>query len=236
VLLINDMPPHLAAVDQLLPNELLEIYPGKPGSVGSRAILMPGTGVGVAGAVAVFGSPHQTFPSEGGHIDFAPRDEQQDRLLRFLHRLADQQQFGNVGNEFVFAGEGIRRIYAFLENPDATSLSAAPKSEEITTAVATGTLPAGDLRQQTIELYLKILGAAAGNLTLMFNATGGIYLGGSICLSLRKLLATPTFLHSFLNSGPRSHRQAIAEVPVRLIDYKDSGLLGAGALAMGLAR
>ncbi len=236
VLLINDMPPHLAAVDALLNHELIELYPGKPGAVGSRAVLMPGTGVGVAGAVTVAGCPHQTFSSEGGHIDFAPRDEQQDRLLKFLRHHAAQQQFGHVSNEYVFAGEGMRRIYAFLHNPNATTLAAAPKSEEITNDVAGGSLAAHDLRLQTVQLYLSILGAAAGNLALMFNATGGIYLGGSICLALRHLLSTPFFLHSFLQSGPMSHRQAIAEVPVRLVDYKDSGLLGAGVLAKGLAR
>jgi glucokinase len=213
---------------------LIVIHPGVTGSTGARGVLMPGTGVGVGGAVAAPDERHRPFPSEGGHIDFAPRDEQQDRLLVFLRRLSEQQKLGWVSNEFVFAGEGIRRIFAFLQNPGAASLEGVPKSEEITRAVATGDLPVTDLRRQTIELYLKILGAAAGNLALMLNATGGIFLGGSICLNLQKLLHTPLFLQPFLSSGPPSHRDMIADVPVRLIDYVDSGLLGAGALAKGL--
>jgi glucokinase len=235
VLLINDMPPHLSAVDLLLPSELIEIHPGVSGSTGARGVLMPGTGVGVGGAVTAADQPHRPFPSEGGHIDFAPRDEQQDRLLKFLRPMAKEENIGWVSNEFVFAGDGIRRIYAFLQNPDSTSLDGCPRSEDITAAASTGNLPATDLRRQTIELYLKILGAAAGNLALMLDATGGIYLGGSICLCLRKLLPTPVFLDAFLTSGPPSHREMIADVPVRLIDYVDSGLLGAGALAKGLA-
>jgi glucokinase len=234
MLLINDMPPHLACVDLLLPDELIEIRSGTLDPSGSRAVLMPGTGVGVGGAVSVEGSPHHPFASEGGHIDFSPRDEQQDRLMQFLRPMAVQHQINHVSNEFVFAGEGLRRIYAFLRNPLIPNLDGVPKSEEITTAAANNDLPVDDLRRQTVELYLRILGAAAGNLALMFAATGGIYLGGSICLSLRRFLHMPVFLDEFLNSGPASHRAMMEVVPVRLIDYKDSGLLGAGALAKGL--
>ena len=236
VMLINDMPPHLACVDLLEPDELTEIQPGKTNPCGSRAVLMPGTGVGTGGAVSVEGFPHRPFPSEGGHIDFAPRNEQQDRLMQFLRPMAVAAKVNHVSNEFVFAGEGLRRIYAFLRNPAQCNMDDIPKSEEITTAAAGPQLPAADLRRRTIELYLEILGAAAGNLALMFAATGGLYLGGSICLSLRRFLGTPLFLDAFLNSGPASHRSMMESIPVRLIDYKDSGLLGAGALARGLLR
>jgi glucokinase len=234
VMLINDMPPHLACVDLLEPAELTEIQSGKANPCGSRAVLMPGTGVGVGGAVSVEGSPHRPFPSEGGHIDFSPRNDQQDQLMQYLRPMALAANVNHVSNEFVFAGEGIRRMYAFLRNPQLRNLDGVPRSEEITTAAAEADLPAEDLRRRTIELYLEILGAAAGNLALLFASTGGLYLGGSICLGLRKFLGTPLFLKSFLNSGPATHRSMMESIPLRLIDYKDSGLLGAGALAQGL--
>jgi glucokinase len=233
VLLINDMPPHLAAVDLLLGSERIAVHPGAA-STGSRAVLMPGTGLGVGGAVTSAGLGHRPFPSEGGHVDFAPRDAQQDQLLRFLRPMAVEQKIGWVSNEFVLAGEGIRRIFAFVRNPDVPGLDSVPKSEEITGAVAAGNLPAEDPRRRTIDLYLKILGAAAGNLALMFNATGGLYLGGSICLSLRTFLSSPAFLDAYLSSGPPTHREQIRDMPIWLIDYKESGLLGAGALAKSL--
>lgn len=234
VLFVNDMPPHLASVDRLLPAELISIHSGEGDPHGTRAVLMPGTGVGTGGAVYVPSlSRYQSFASEGGHLDFAPRDEQQDRLLRFLRPVSKEMGIEWVSNEFVFAGEGIRRIYAFLKNPDQFSLDGVPKSEEIT-ATVNSNLPPDDLRRRTVELFLQLLGAAAGNLALVFAATGGVYLGGNICLSLRTVLATPPFLDAFLNSGPPTHRQWIHDIPVRLIDYKDSGLLGTGVLALGL--
>jgi glucokinase len=233
VLLVNDMPPHLAAVDRLLRSELIEIKRGSGDPAASRAILMPGTGLGIGGAVSVPGRGHLPFPSEGGHLDFSPRDEQQDQLLRFLRPIAEQANAGLVSNEFILAGDGIRRIFAFLQNPNAPTIEA-PKSEEITTAAAGAALPPDDIRRRTIDLYLKLLGAAAGNLALMLAATGGLFLGGSICLSLRKLLGTPVFLDAFLSTGPPAHQSFMQEVPVMLLDYKDTGLLGTGVLAQGL--
>ncbi len=239
VMLVNDMPPHLACVDHLLPAERIEVKAGVSDPNGMRAVLMPGTGVGTGGAVALPGFGHLPFPSEGGHLDFAPRDDQQDALLRYFRQLISDHHGvagfnGNVSNEHVFCGEGLRRIYAFLRDPQSVTTDGAPKPEEITAAAAGGTLPETDLRQQTVELYVKLVAAAAGNLALLLAATGGVYLGGSICLNLRRFLTTPLFADAFLNSGPPAHRPLLEEVPVRLIDYKDSGLLGAGVLAMTL--
>jgi glucokinase len=233
VQLVNDMPPHLASVDRLLPAEAIQIKPGANDPAASRAVLMPGTGVGVGGSVFVPGRGHLPFPSEGGHIDFSPRDGQQEKLLDFMRALAEKHGTTNVSNEFVFCGEGIRRIYCFLTNPGSTEL-AAIKSEDITRAVTTGEAGPGDPRRLTVDLYMKILGAAAGNLALMFTATGGLYLGGNICLQLKKQLTAAPFQNAFLNSGPPQHRPLLDEVPVRLIDYPDSGLLGSGVLAMRL--
>jgi glucokinase len=236
VMLVNDMPPHLACVDRLLPSELIDVYRGTATADlhGARAVLMPGTGVGVGGSAFVHGVGYLPFPSEGGHVDFSPRDEEQDALVQFLRPIARAKRHVHVSQEIAFAGEGIRRIYTFLAGGKAEDVDAAPKSEVITQAVAAGNLPANDLSARTIELYLKVLGASSGNLALTMTATGGIYLGGSICLTLRNQLATPAFLEAFLNSGPETHRELMAEVPVRLIDYKDSGLLGAGVLALRL--
>ena len=228
VLLVNDMPPHLACVDRLLPAEVVEVKPGTGDAADARAVLMPGTGVGTGGAVPTHDGRHRVFPSEGGHVDFAPRDRQQEDLLRFLRPLAAAVGHPNVSNEFVFCGEGLRRTHAFLGG---TTVDASPKPEAITAAAATD-----DRCRAAAELYVKIIAAAAGNLALMFAATGGVYLGGSVLLALRDLLQAPAFADAFLASGPPQHRPFLDEVPVRLIDYKDSGLLGSGVLALGLGR
>ena len=125
----------------------------------------PGTGVGTGGAVSTQGGRHRVFPSEGGHVDFAPRDAQQEALLRFLRPLAAAVRHANVSDEFVFCGEGIRRIHAFLRG--ATTVAAdTPRPEVITAAT-------DPLSVATTDLYVKLIGAAAGNLALTFAATGG---------------------------------------------------------------
>lgn len=236
VRLVNDMPSHLASIDRLLPAERIELKAGALDGNGTRVVLMPGTGVGVGGAVAIPGQPHRPFASEAGHLDFAPRDEQQDRLLRYMRARAADLNLSHVSTEFVLCGEGIRRIYGFFqqETGQANSDAEVPKAEQITAAAAVGKLPPGDLNQLTVDLFLSLLGAAAGNLAMAFAATGGVYVGGSICLTLRQLLGGDSFLRSFSLSGPPAHHQLLQEIPVRLIDYRDSGLLGAGVMALWL--
>ena len=226
VLLVNDMPPHLACVDRLLPAEVATVKPGTGDPRDARAVLMPGTGLGTGGAIPIGGGRHRVFPSEGGHLDFAPRDRQQEQLLSWLRPVAANSGHPNVSNEFAFCGEGLRRVHAFLAGRP-TVTPDTPRPEAITAS-------ADDLCVATTELYVKLVAAAAGNLALMLAATGGLYLGGSILLSIREQLTTPTFAETFLSSGPPAHRPLLEEVPVRLIDYRDSGLLGAGALALQL--
>jgi glucokinase len=189
-------------------------------------VLMPGTAPPTPTPVPWGRGQHAVFPSEGGHVDFAPRDEQQETLLRFLRPLAAAAGHANVSNEFVFCGEGLRRTYAFLAR---ASVDQSPRSEAITAGA-----DSDDACRATAELYVRLVAAAAGNLALMFAATGGVYLGGSILLALRRFLTTPAFADTFLASGPPQHRPFLDEVPVRLIDYKDSGLLGSGAMALSL--
>ncbi len=229
VMLVNDMPPHMACVDRLLPSEVIEVKPGAGNPADARAVLMPGTGVGTGGAIPIGKGQHRVFPSEGGHVDFAPRDAEQEALLRFLRPLAAEVDHTNVSNEFVFAGQGLRRIYAFFRDPAKPTLDGVPTPEAITDTVATD-----PFAKRTTDLYVKLVAAAAGNLALMFAATGGVYLGGGILLSIRQHLATPLFADAFLDSGPPQHRPFMEEVPVRLIDYRDSGLLGSGVLALSL--
>ena len=226
VLLVNDMPPHLACVDRLLPAEVIDVKPGTGDAADARAVLMPGTGVGTGGAVPTRAGRHRVFPSEGGHVDFAPRDGQQEALLKFLRPLAAAEGHANVSNEYAFCGQGLRRIHAFLSGRPTVD-DATPRPEAITDAT-------DDVSRATTDLYVKLIAAAAGNLALMFAATGGVYLGGGILLSIRDRLATAAFTEAFVSSGPPQHRPFLDEVPVRLIDYKDSGLLGAGVLAVGL--
>jgi glucokinase len=229
VMLVNDMPPHMACVDRLLPAEVIEVKPGHGNPDDARAVLMPGTGVGTGGAVPLGKGQHRVFPSEGGHIDFAPRDAEQEALLRFLRPLAAEADHANVSNEFVFAGQGLRRIYAFFRDAGRPTLDGVPTPEAVTNNYATD-----PISKRTTDLYVKLIAAAAGNLALTFAATGGVYLGGGILLSIRQHLATPLFAETFLSSGPPQHRSFMEEVPVRLIDYRDSGLLGSGVLALSL--
>jgi glucokinase len=236
VRLVNDMPPHIACVDSLEPRELHTIKAGEVDPGSTRAIVMPGTGLGVGGAVYVAGHGYEPFPSEGGHLDFAPRSDPQDRLLRSGRMLARELGHHNVSNEFFVSGPGLRRIFACLAKPDAPTLGSAPPSEQITALAGKQNGDPQDLRRRTIDTFIELLGQVCGNVVLMELATGGLFVGGGICRTLRAELASPTFREAFCASGPPAHRSLLEEVPVRLIDYAESGLLGAGVLAKQAAK
>lgn len=231
VRLVNDMPPHIACVDHLQPSERATIKGGTADGGGTRAIVMPGSGLGVGAAVSCDGS-YRPVPSEGGHLGFAPRDDEQDRLLVSARKLARTEGLEIVSNEYLISGPGLRRIYACLANPDAPTLSAVPESESITAMAGRDDVASDDPRRRTVLLFSKLLGQVCGNVALIELATGGIWMGGSICLQIRDELLSETFREAFLSSGPPAHRSLLEEIPITLIDYKESGLLGAGVLAM----
>ncbi|HMO27238.1 MAG TPA: glucokinase [Tepidisphaeraceae bacterium] len=231
VRLVNDMPPHIACVDHLQPSERVTIKGGSADAGGTRAIVMPGSGLGVGGAVCCDGT-YRPFPSEGGHLGFAPRDEEQDRLLASARRLARLEGLDVVSNEYLVSGPGLRRIHACLINPDAPSLNDVPESETIAALAGRDDIPADEPRRRTVLMFTRLLGQVCGNVALIELATGGLWVGGSICLQFRDELQTDTFREPFLSSGPPAHRSLLEEIPITLIDYKESGLLGAGVLAM----
>lgn len=230
VKLVNDMPPHIACVDALHDDELLTIKPGKEDRGGTRAIVMPGSGLGVGGSTWN-GKQYLPFPSEGGHLHFAPKDDEQIELFRTAMILARAEGFENLTNEYLISGPGIRRLHACLLGPGDPHLDAMPKSEQISkTALSDPSSP----EARTMRLFVKILGQVCGNVALITLSTGGLYLGGSIGHGLLPLLQSPTFLDAFLHCGPPAHRSLLDEIPIRMIRHDQSGLLGAAVLAQAM--
>jgi glucokinase len=232
--IVNDMPPHLASVERLKNEEVEEILPGKPQADGARGIVMPGSGLGIGGAMWT-PAGYEPFPSEGGHLEFAPRDDEQVALLEYTRAaFAAQNPAARtlpISFENLVSGPGLRRLYAFYAKKNPTDLDALPKGEEITAVATEPSAKDDDPRRLAVNLMVKLMGQAAGNLALLLVATGGVYLGGSIGLTLRDELHSDLFRETFLSTGPK-HRALLEEIPVRLLDYKDTGLLGAGVLAM----
>jgi len=74
------------------------------------AIIAPGTGLGEAG-LFWDGELYSPFATEGGHCDFAPRNELDMELLEFL-----QEKYQIVSWERLVSGPGIYDTFQFLRD------------------------------------------------------------------------------------------------------------------------
>ncbi|MEL1135552.1 glucokinase [Desulfitobacterium sp. THU1] len=185
----------------------------------NRALIAPGTGLGQA---MILGD-HQIYATEGAHRDYAPRTEQEIRLLRFL-----TQKYDHISYERILSGPGLANIYHFLrwEAHPHSLRDPLPTPEQITKRALAGICP---LCTETLELFIKILGAEAGNLALMTLAYGGIYLGGGIPPKILPKLQEGGFMEAFLAKG--RFRDLLSTIPIYVILNERAPLLGAAYLA-----
>src|SRR5262245_45283904 len=203
VRLLNDLEAVARAVPILRPSDVTTLNAGKPVLKGAIGIVAPGTGLGES-FLTWDGSKYVSHSSEGGHADFAPTDERQIGLLRYL-----LQRFDHVGIERVCSGIGIPNIYAYLRDiekiPEALEIAQliAASKDRTASIVNTAVNPQNPskLCAATVDTFISILGSEAGNLALKVMATGGIYLGGGVPLHMLTLLRGPRFMESFKRKG-----------------------------------
>jgi glucokinase len=210
---INDLEANAHGIAALGPDDFAVLNEGDPDARGNAAVISAGTGLGEAG-LYWDGEQHLPFPSEGGHADFAPRDDAQLALHRFL-----EAEVGHVSYERVCSGIGLANVYRFLGGP-------AADAGEICAAALAGT---DERAVAALDLMVSIYGAEAGNLALTVMATGGVYLGGGIAPKILPKLSDGIFMRAFTAKG--RFAELLERVPVRVILNDQAALLGAARRA-----
>ena len=231
-LLINDLEASAWGVGGLASQDLTPLN-SVAQSVGNQAVIAPGTGLEEAG-MFWNGSQHEVFASEGGHADFAPQGALQIELLEFL-----AIRFGHVSYERILSGPGLVNVYEFLQqrNGGETSAALAAKggngdaAAAISRAALNGT---SRLAEESLDLWITVFGAEAGNLALKTMATGGIFLGGGISPKILPRLSGPLFMRAFLEKGRL--RPLLESIPVKVVTNDKAGLLGAARCAAAKSR
>jgi glucokinase len=172
------------------------------------------------------GRQYQPIATEGGHADFAPRNELEIELLRFLLK-----EFDHVSYERIVSGMGLVNIYRFLrdtgrgEEPSWLAGELA-KSDQAAVISQAALANRSSLCEQALDLFIGLFGSEAGNMALNYMATGGVWLGGGIPVKiLSRLKTTDLFMNAFLCKGRL--RSRLEEIPVRVILNDKTGLLGA---------
>jgi len=234
VLLINDLVATAAAVPHLLPGDVHLLNKGRRVSGGTIAVIAPGTGLGEA-FLTWDGTRHHPQASEGGHADFAPTTPRQLGLLAYLER-----QENHVSYERVCSGRGLPHIYAYLKESGyaaepawlAGRLADAADPTPVIIDAALNPHPPCALAAATLETFVSILGAEAGNLALKVLAVGGVYVGGGIPPRIMAALEDGRFMEAFRRKGRMSG--LLARVPVWVIVHPSTTLLGAAYAGLGL--
>lgn len=228
--LINDLEANAYGIDLLTPEDFAVLNPGVADPTGTIAVVSAGTGLGEVLAYWD-GTAHRPLPGEGGHADFAPRNELESELLLYLRAA-----HGRVSTERVVSGPGLCNIYQFLRDvrhqPETPAVAEEMRrgnpSAAITRAALAGECP---LCGQVLDLFVSLYGAEAGNMALRFLATGGVYLGGGIAPKIVERLKGPGFMLAFTAKGRLS--PLLETIPVKVILNERTALLGAGRCAAG---
>lgn len=126
-------------IRELTPNALQKIDP-----TGPKACVGAGTGLGQCFLTPDEHGQYNCFPSEGGHVEWAPRTDLEIKMLKFLkERFASKSR---ISVERIVSGTGLANCYDFLaqEFPDKRNPEI---HEEITNA--------GDLKGKSIAMGAK---------------------------------------------------------------------------------
>jgi len=233
VFLINDSEANGYGIAELSTQQIYTLNQGKDLPTGNRALIAAGTGLGEVYLVWD-GRNHIPCPSEGGHVDYAPRIDDELDLLRYLR----QKYGGRVSYDRVISGSGLTNFFEFLRDVRGMEMPAWLEeriSTEDPNAVISELALAGKsaICEKTLDMFVSAYGAEAGNLALKTLSVGGLYVGGGIAPRILEKLKDGTFLTAFTAKGRLS--EVLIDMPVRIILDSRTALLGAASHAKARA-
>jgi glucokinase len=231
--LVNDFAAAAAGVLTLAPDELVTLQAGSPQPHAPRVVVGAGTGLGVA--ILVHGGDRsnddwQVISGEGGHVGFAPGNEEQVELWHCL-----RQRHERVTVERVVCGAGLVDIYRCL----VASGRAPDQPDPLQAADAAASIAAAASRQEqtalhAMRMFVEAYGAFAGDLGLTVMARGGVFIAGGIAPKILPWLSEGPFLAAF--NAKKGHAALTRAMPVFVVTNEKLGLRGAARLALGAVR
>ena len=225
--LINDLLANAYGLECLSKKELHTLNEGAQ-LKGNRALISAGTGLGEAG-LYFDGKNYHPFASEGGHADFAPRDELEMEFFRYL-----KKKYTHVSYERVLSGLGLYELYQFLIDMQLEKESQEIKIEFLSKDKAAvvgekGVKKENKACMRALKWFISLYGSEAGNLALKFYALGGVYIGGGIAPKILEAMKGETFLKAFTNKG--RFASLLQQIPIHVVLNQNAALLGAALYA-----
>lgn len=233
VQLLNDLEATAYGILLLRPDEVEMLNPGTPPKK-RQALALIAAGTGLGEAILFWdGKSYRPMPSEGGHTDFAPNNDYEIELLRYL-----RSQFLHVSYERILSGPGLLAIYEYVRDTKkneptwlAEKIKVGDPAAEIAEAGLKGQ---AEIAKQSLELFAAIYGAEAGNLALKALSLDGVYVAGGMAPKLIKKLQDGTFMKAFVNKG--RYKRLLSNMPVKVVMNQQTALLGAASVAAALSQ
>ena len=240
VSLINDFAANSYGVLNIQESELATLQTGKTISNAPIAVIGAGTGLGES-FLLPYQNKYYVFPSEGGHTDFAPRNQLEMDLLQYLQQKLD---LDHVSVERVVSGQGIVSIYQFLrdtnfaaENEAISSKIKAWETNKVESNIDPAAIIALGAQEQqdalclkTMNLFVEAYGAETGNLALAILPYGGIYIAGGIAAKNLCFMEQGSFLSAYSDKGRMSN--LLQDIPIHIVLNSQLGLLGSISYAI----
>lgn len=216
---VNDFEAVAYACQFLQTHETRPIIPtGVPPVSGPVLVMGPGTGLG--SAVLLPGKPYATvLATEAGQISLAPGNERELTILREMARGRDY-----VSYEMALSGPGLVNLYRAVSTLRGTEATLAEPAQVTQAALDGSDAAAGE----ALDVFCGLLGSFVGDLALLYGARGGVFLAGGILPQIHDRLLASSFAKRFFNKGVM--RAFLQQVPVRLMDHGQLGVIGAAGL------
>ncbi len=219
IILMNDFEAQALAISSLSEASRTKIGGGDPIEGASRAVLGPGTGLGVAGLIR---ARNMWIPvaGEGGHMDLGPRTDRDVAIWQHLDRIE-----GRVSAEQVLCGRGLVNLYrAIAKVEGAEAVHTTPAQ------ITDGAVHHKDvLSEEAVDLFATYIGRFAGDIALLFMARGGVFIGGGIFQRLIPILKQAKLREAFEDKAP--HRDLLEEIPLYVVTEQLAALAGLATFA-----
>jgi glucokinase len=230
VKLLNDLEALAYYIPYLEENDIELIKPGRVVNNRNISVIAVGTGLGET-FLTWNGQSYDNHSTEGGHTEFAPKNDLEIGLLEFL-----MTKFDHVSIEKVCSAIGIENIFHFLTQSKQYRI-AKDLQEKVTNSADPARViiensnkkDPEDICNAILEIFLSILGSEVGNHALKIMPLSGIYLGGGITPVIIPYLKSSHFSEALLQKGRM--KGIIDNIPVYVIKNPKSGLHGAARYA-----
>lgn len=231
--LLNDLEAAAYGIFTLEEDEFCFLNQGTAFHSGNKALIAAGTGLGQS-ILHYDGRRFHPLASEAGHADFAPRNDLEIELLRYL-----MGRFHHVSYERVLSGPGLMNIYHFLkesrglEEPKWLAERFAGGEDPGAVVSKAALANEAEICVKALEIFVSVYGAEAGNLALRAKSVRGLYVGGGIAPKILPKLKDGTFMRTFRDKG--RYTNLLAATPVQVILNDQAGLRGAAYFAAFLS-